>query len=100
MVSNQPSALKWVSNTYDPKAKDAKMFVFRMPDETQEHAWRTYLQWLNGKVIGEPQATDHYTVEQLKAMGLVGVYVQVEDYILTGKDAKDFIGTILEGGHD
>lgn len=27
-----------------------------------------------GKIIGEPRATAAYTVEQLEAMGMVGVY--------------------------
>ena len=80
MASDQSSALKWIMNIYDPKAKNAKIFVRRHQNETQEQAWRTHLQWLKGKVIGEPKATSIYTVEELKKMDLVGVYVVVEDH--------------------
>lgn len=63
--------MKFLSNTHDPHAR---MYVARMFDQTQEEAWRNHLEWLKDKVIGEPQATADYTVEELKAMGLVGVY--------------------------
>ena len=35
--------------------------------------------WLRGKHIGEPRATETYTVAQLKAIGMVGVYAIEED---------------------
>ena len=68
--------MKFLCNTYDPKRPDAKMTVHTMPHETIEHAWHWHMKWLSDKVIGEPMATAHYTVEQLKNMGLVGVYVR------------------------
>ena len=67
--------LRFLSNTHDPKDKNAPMFVARSSDETQEQAWANHLYWLKGKFIGEPQATEAYTVEQLKEMGMVGVYM-------------------------
>ena len=67
--------MRFLSNTHDPKDKLAPMFVDRRFDETQEEAWRNHLEWLKGKVIGDPQATEAYTVAQLKEMGLVGVYM-------------------------
>lgn len=66
--------MKFLTNTHDPKDKNAKMYVARRVHETQEEAWRHHLDWLKDKVIGEPQATEHYTVGELKEMGLVGVY--------------------------
>lgn len=66
--------MKFLSNTYDPKRKDAPMRVTARIGETQQEAWRWHLEWLRGKVIGEPQETSTYTVEQLKEMGMVGVY--------------------------
>lgn len=52
--------LRWIANTYDPELPKTK------PQP-----------WLEGKIIGEPQPTpgSDLTTEQLKAMGLVGVYV-------------------------
>jgi hypothetical protein len=68
--------LRFLSNTHDPKDKFARMYVARRFDETQEEAWHWHLEWLKGKVIGDPQATETYTVAQLKEMGMVGVYAQ------------------------
>lgn len=67
--------MKFLSNTHDPKDKNAKMYVARLFHETQEEAWANHLNWLKGKVIGDPEATEAYTVAQLKEMGLVGVYM-------------------------
>ncbi len=66
--------MKWLSNIHDPKDPQAQMYVARSFHETPEEAWAHHQEWLKGKVIGEPQATEAYTVEQLKAMGMVGVY--------------------------
>lgn len=35
---------------------------------------RSLRQWLSDKQIGEPKPTSTYTVEQLRRMGMVGVY--------------------------
>lgn len=70
--------MKWITNIYDPSKKDAKKFLQRSIRETPEEAWRRHLQWLEGKTIGEPMPSDYYTVEQMKAQGLVGVYVEDE----------------------
>lgn len=67
--------MKFLSNTHDPKDKNARMYVARRFNETPEEAWRWHRKWLKGKVIGDPQATEAYTVEQLKEMGMVGVYL-------------------------
>lgn len=66
--------LSFLANIYNPKDKRASMYVFRSPYETQEQAWIHHLEWLKDKVIGDPQATEASTVEQLKERGLVGVY--------------------------
>lgn len=79
--------LRFLSNTHDPKDKNARMYVARSFDETQEEAWRNHLEWLKGKVIGEPQATEAYTVAQLKEMGLVGVYAQQSMHADAGESA-------------
>lgn len=71
--------LRFLTNTHDPKDKLAPMYVSRSFDETQKEAWLRHLEWLKDKVIGEPQATKAYTTEQLKEMGLVGVYARGGD---------------------
>jgi hypothetical protein len=67
--------MKYLSNTYDPNAANAFYKVTRAYDETQVEAWQHRLEWLKGKIIGEPQATKTYTVKQLKAMNMVGIYL-------------------------
>jgi len=47
--------------------------------QTPEEAWAQQERWLSDKTIGSPKATERYTVEQLEAMGFVGVYVEDED---------------------
>lgn len=59
--------LRWVSNTGE--------YVCRMHTETQQEAVDAYDRWIEGKVIGEPQATEAYTVKELEAMGMRGVYI-------------------------
>ena len=67
--------MKFLSNTYNPNDEDkAKMYLVLNFRESREDEWQRWLDWLKGKVIGRPQASDTYTVEQLEAMGLVGVY--------------------------
>ena len=66
--------MRFLCNTYDPKDIRNKRYLTTPPHETPEDALRHHLEWLKDKVIGEPQATETYTVEQLKEMGLVGVY--------------------------
>lgn len=39
------------------------------------HTW----QWLRGKVIGEPKATEPYSAQELKDMGMVGVYEEGDE---------------------
>ena len=42
--------------------------------ESQFDAQRRYNLWLQRKIIGRPKATAGMTVEELEAMGSVGVY--------------------------
>ena len=93
----------WIINTHDPKdVEGAKrnlrlsMEDFSTPDG-RERAWQRHLEWLEDKAIGDPQATPSYTVEELKQMGVVGVYV-IDEYSLEGKDAKELIKAIRETG--
>lgn len=69
-------SLVFLTNTHDPNDKRAEMHVdYRPLQETRREAWLRHLEWLKDKVVGEPQATKHYTVEQLKEMKLVGIYM-------------------------
>jgi hypothetical protein len=73
--------LRFLSNTHDPKAENAMAMhaysyeamaihdLVRMVEE-----WESHLRWINAHVTGRPQATKHYTVEQLETMEMIGVY--------------------------
>lgn len=66
--------MKHLSNTYDPSRPGAFEYVLCLEGQTRVQAWESHLHWLKGKVIAEPKATESYSVEELKEMGMVGVY--------------------------
>lgn len=66
--------MKWLANLHNPEDENWKKYVAVAPGETQEQAYADYLKWLDGKIIADPEPSDTYTVEQLKAMNIVGVY--------------------------
>jgi hypothetical protein len=68
--------MRYLTNLYDPTRLDALGQIERIPGETWTEAREHYREWLHGKIIGEPQATETYTVEQLKAMHMVGIYAK------------------------
>lgn len=66
--------MRFLCNDSDPKDPNARNLVFTRVDQTQDEAYQQHLRWLADKIIGEPHATEFYTVQQLKDMGLVGIY--------------------------
>ena len=66
--------MEWLTNYHDPSDKFFELSVMRMSDETQAQAVANARHWLSDKIIGQPKATEFYTVGQLKAFGIVGVY--------------------------
>ncbi len=81
---------RWLFNTHDPNDSTQLHTWFETQYDAQglawSHAWflpnsdtRIIEQnrlWLKDRIIGEPQVPpgSDVTIEQLKAMGLVGVY--------------------------
>ena len=67
--------MKWLKNTYDPSRPDAKERVIRWPGDTRAEAWARKQAFLEGKIIGEPMATEHTaSLATLKRLHMVGVY--------------------------
>ena len=66
--------MKWLSNSPDYRDRKTMFDVPVYELKTHEQAWREWNEWVADKIIGPPQATEHYTVEQLEAMGLIGIY--------------------------
>lgn len=76
--------VRYCGNSYDPRKENFGMTVTRgfhsQPDEDVANAYRH----LDGKVLGPPEATDHFTREQLEANDMVSVWnIQDEDDGLT-----------------
>ena len=67
--------LRWLTNMENPQ--DPNHHAARHSDESGIAATERERRWLQGKVIGDPKPGTH-TVEQLKAWGLVGIYVAKE----------------------
>jgi len=63
---------------YNPNLNDAKEHLICRSNQTPDQAWAHEQEWLAGKIIGDPKATDDYSVAQLRAMNLVGIYVLEE----------------------
>jgi hypothetical protein len=71
--------MKWLTNMHDPRMDGHGMYVTRMSDESIQEAQIRERRWLHGKIIGDPQPTSAYTVEELKAINIVGIYCETED---------------------
>ena len=72
--NDEKTGKRWLTNLYDPRRADAKSLIITGTYEHPDEAWRRQQKWLEGKIIGRPKTTDHYTVEELEDMGSVGVY--------------------------
>ena len=84
--------MKFLTNTYDPKREDAEYHLSYIRGIPRDQQWRDYLIWLSDKCIARPKATNFYTVEQLEAMGMVGIYDleldKLRDRELVNKDDR------------
>lgn len=67
--------MRWITNTYDPSKPDAWISIIPLPGQTHKEAEESHKKFLRNKIIARPKATDAFTVEQLEAMDMVGVYV-------------------------
>ena len=71
--------MRWLTNTYGPgRIEDAKSVIDHIYSPPGS-GWEMHKGWLKGKIIGPPKATEAYTVEQLKDMNMVGVYLPLEE---------------------
>lgn len=69
-----------LSNIFDHRRKDAEgMHCYSHSAmfnglHAMRQEWLSHLDWINENVIGPPEATDRYSVEELEAMGMIGIY--------------------------
>lgn len=77
--------MRWLTNMRDPRLDDAiKRVITHMLEEfgkyeTPEQAHQRELEYIEGRILGEPMATRKYSVVELKNMGLIGVYEDDEN---------------------
>jgi len=72
--------MKFLSNIYDPSKEDAPQYhtysfhAHMNGQEAMKQEWERHLEWVNSNIVGPPQGTDYYNVEELEARGIVGIY--------------------------
>ena len=62
----------WLTNTLHPTNVTPETFA--PSDFGADHPYAVWKQWLSDKALGEPQAIDGLSADDLKAQGYVGVY--------------------------
>lgn len=67
--------MRWLTNTADPAKRDWLTSVVPDPGQTTVEAVKEFREWIKDKVIGDPKASEVFSVEQLKEKGMVGVYL-------------------------
>ena len=71
--------MNWIRNVSLPVHPG---FAYRDPHYTPRggepalEIWCAWQEWLKDKTVDAPVATEWYTVEELVARGMVGIYVQ------------------------
>lgn len=72
--------MRFLSNTYDPRKPNAQLYLtysLHAQDcgpEAMEQEWQHHLEWIDSNQIHRPKATDRWTVEELEAQDMVGIY--------------------------
>lgn len=69
---NDPMCLEWVTNSPDPYSPG--YMPYRMRNESYLEALKSDREFFDLYLKGEPKATEAYTSEQLKKMGMIGLY--------------------------
>ncbi len=65
------SKLIWVTNT---KEKETLGSVLKMRGQTELSAWQEWNDTKARFIKGRPKSSSKYTVEQLEAKGIIGLY--------------------------
>ncbi|WP_157237545.1 hypothetical protein [Beggiatoa alba] len=69
-------ALVFLRNIYNPELPDVLEKIPPHPQLSKVELYQQQQVWLQDKVLGEPQETKIWTVNELKELGFVGVYGQ------------------------
>lgn len=72
--------MRHLSNIYDHRRPDAKLhhaYSFQVWDgglEAMAEEWQHYLDWINANTIGRPKACKGGAIEEMEAMGFIGIW--------------------------
>lgn len=75
---------RFLTNTFDPTKPNAKMYhtysihAMQNGKTACDMEWQHHLDYINSHVIGPPSASDTYTVEELEAENMIGIYAKPE----------------------
>ena len=75
---------RFLSNTHDYRRPDAeRMHIYShyaMSNglDACKREWEQHLAWINENVIGPPESSDFYTVEELEQQGMIGIYKPID----------------------
>jgi len=70
--------MKWLSNGKPPSERPWDNYLNGTLEERLIKS-KESRKWYESCIVGKPQATETYTVEQLENMGMVGYYRRAED---------------------
>lgn len=71
---------RWLANIPNPRRHGAsKSLSYIGHPSTHAEQWVKHLAWVNRNITDRPKATEAYTVEQLEAMGMIGIYHPTEE---------------------
>lgn len=93
-LSAAPSFGRHLSNIFDHRKPNAEMYLtyshhaYANGPSAMKMEWQRHLDWIKANIIGPPKATDHYTVEQLEAMNMIGLYAPLAGTQETSTDAS------------
>lgn len=77
--------LRYCGNHHDPRDPDYERYVRCgcMGEESPQEAIKRDRVWIQSMLIGEPGASDTFSVERMKEMGLVGLYrTEIDEHAL------------------
>ncbi|ALG68062.1 hypothetical protein [Beggiatoa leptomitoformis] len=78
LLPNSAQTLVFLRNIYNPELPDVLDKIPPHASMSKVDVYHQQQEWLKDKILGEPQATKIWTVDELKELGFVGIYGQAE----------------------
>lgn len=73
--------LRFCGNHSSPLDGSDERYLLQDPHIPPEVSLERHRAWIRSKLVGNPQATEHYSATWLKEQGMIGVYsIERDDY--------------------